>query len=231
MKITLNSPSNFLKNAGKISGVRSEAYSSAQNSVIKGLQHAQDYAYKHDIHLMIALMPFQATHETTWPEELLVVPSQHARRPLSRRSDPDSSSFAESQASKNIFQRDEERIIHGILPSCFRSMEICEQETKNCTGRGECKQIYEDKEGDKSCFRCACKAKEVKDENGNIIKRTGYGGPACQKRDISFQFWLIAGFSIAMIFLISWGVGLLYSIGQEELPSVLGAGVPGAKSR
>lgn len=45
------------------------------------------------------------------------------------------------------------------------------------------------------------------------------------------SFWLIAGFTVALVAAVSWGVGLLYSIGQEELPSVIGAGVAGPKAQ
>ena len=67
-------------------------------------------------------------------------------------------------------------------------------------------------------------------EDGTI-KTTQWGGPACQKKDISAAFWLLAGFSIVMMATVSWGVGLLFSIGQEDLPSVIGAGVAGPRAQ
>jgi len=56
---------------------------------------------------------------------------------------------------------------------------------------------------------------------------TYWGGPACQKKDISVQFWLFVGSGIILAFLVSAGIGMLYSMGSEELPSVIGAGVSG----
>lgn len=44
-------------------------------------------------------------------------------------------------------------------------------------------------------------------------------------------FWLLAGISIAMVATVSWGIGLLFSIGQEDLPSVIGAGVAGPRAQ
>ena len=44
-------------------------------------------------------------------------------------------------------------------------------------------------------------------------------------------FLLIAGFTIVMVATVSWGVGLLFSIGQETLPSVIGAGVAGPRAQ
>jgi len=58
-----------------------------------------------------------------------------------------------------------------------------------------------------------------------------WGGPACQKKDISAQFWLLAGLGIMLAATVSWGVGLLFSIGEEELPSVIGAGVAGPRAQ
>lgn len=40
-------------------------------------------------------------------------------------------------------------------------------------------------------------------------------------------FWLLAGFSVLMASLVSWGIGMLLTMGNEELPSVIGAGVSG----
>ena len=61
-------------------------------------------------------------------------------------------------------------------------------------------------------------------------KRTGWtlqswGGSACHKKDVSGPFWLIAIFSIVMAGLVSWAIALMYSIGEEKLPGVIGAGV------
>lgn len=54
---------------------------------------------------------------------------------------------------------------------------------------------------------------------------TYWTGTSCQKRDVSAQFILLAGFSILLVAVIAWSIGLLVGMGAEELPSVLGAGV------
>lgn len=64
-----------------------------------------------------------------------------------------------------------------------------------------------------------------------MIKTTQWGGPSCRKKDVSVPFFLLAGLAIALAAIISWGVGLLYSIGQEDLPSVIGAGVAGPRAQ
>jgi hypothetical protein len=44
-------------------------------------------------------------------------------------------------------------------------------------------------------------------------------------------FWLLAGISIMLISFVSYGIGLLISVGDTELPSVLGAGVSSARPK
>lgn len=55
-----------------------------------------------------------------------------------------------------------------------------------------------------------------------------WAGPACQKRDISSPFFLIASVSIIGTLAISAAIGLLFKVGQDELPGVIGAGVGSA---
>ena len=77
-------------------------------------------------------------------------------------------------------------------------------------------------------FFTSVKAKEV--EFGQVPEKrkvTYWGGPACQKKDISVQFWLFVGSGVVLAFLVSAGIGMLYTMGAEELPSVIGAGVSG----
>ena len=47
----------------------------------------------------------------------------------------------------------------------------------------------------------------------------------CQKEDVSVQFWLIAGSTIALVGAVTFAIGLLFSVGEEKMPGVLGAGV------
>jgi anti-sigma-K factor RskA len=57
-----------------------------------------------------------------------------------------------------------------------------------------------------------------------------WGGTACEKKDISTEFWLFASFGIAMTALVAGTVALLYNMGSDELPSVIGAGVAGPRT-
>ncbi|KAK7545535.1 hypothetical protein IWX49DRAFT_563483 [Phyllosticta citricarpa] len=120
--------------------------------------------------------------------------------------------------------------LKGILPACFSSQAACDTATNSCMGRGKCVKKYTDKDNNnKACFACKCAPQVNKTKAGT--KTTYYGGPACQKKDVSVPFWLFAGFAVAIAFTVSWGIGLLYSMGEEELPSVIGAGVSGPSSR
>lgn len=131
------------------------------------------------------------------------------------------------QASQNSTKR------KATLPICHSTKALCVNATDNCSGHGDCFKKYnttsddsEDNE-DKGCWACSCY------RNGTTInnRTTYWGGPACSKEDISAPFFLLAGLTIAMVAAISWGVGLMYSIGQEDLPSVIGAGVAGPSAR
>ena len=113
------------------------------------------------------------------------------------------------------------------IPSCHYSEAECISKTAGCATHGKCVKKYtekvsEDEEG-AECWACQCIPSRV--GSGQSFKTIYWGGPACQKKDISVPFLLFAGFTIAAVTTISYAIGLLYGIGEEDLPSVLGAGV------
>jgi hypothetical protein len=123
----------------------------------------------------------------------------------------------------------------GILPICFRTQDECVSKTNNCTGHGECGLLHKGQPGadarKRDCYGCRCTPTVVhvgEDKGMETKKKTTYwGGPACQKKDVSQPFWLFVGTGVVLGGLIAAGIGLLYSMGSEELPSVIGAGVSG----
>jgi hypothetical protein len=121
----------------------------------------------------------------------------------------------------------------GVLPLCQPSQEKCISATNNCSGHG----IPYRKPGDpsapsaKECWTCKCDNTVRRDKDGKVIKTTQWGGPSCQKKDVSVPFFLLAGLTLALVAIVGWGIGLLYSIGQEDLPSVIGAGVTGPRAQ
>ncbi|KAL5345749.1 hypothetical protein ACLOAV_009503 [Pseudogymnoascus australis] len=110
--------------------------------------------------------------------------------------------------------------IRGLPPLCYTSLESCTTSTQNCSGHGACFRKFgpaKDESG-ASCFACKCYGPDK-------TRKGHWGGAACQKQDISAQFWIIAGFSALLIGIVSYAIGMMFSIGSEKLPGVIGAGV------
>lgn len=117
------------------------------------------------------------------------------------------------------------------IPQCFTSQELCNSWTKNCSGHGECVNKYL-KDDKTACFSCQCKATiatRTGEADSRGEKTVHWGGNKCQKEDISVQFWLIAGFTVTIVGAVTFAIGLLYSVGEETLPGVIGAGVSRTK--
>ncbi|KAL8710894.1 MAG: hypothetical protein Q9225_007218 [Loekoesia sp. 1 TL-2023] len=120
----------------------------------------------------------------------------------------------------------------GILPVCHSSLDKLLDATNNCSGHGLPYLKHNGtSEKNPDCYACKCRKTVIDRGDSKGVKTVEWAGPACSKKDLSMPFWLLAGISIAMVATVSWGVGLLFSIGQEELPSVIGAGVAGPRAQ
>lgn len=141
------------------------------------------------------------------------------------------SSSSSSQSSSTSAASTRPSAPSGILPARYSSQDRCENVTNYCSGHGSCKLRHNYKVGNSMTqfYQCVCE-EEVRTVDGST-RTTVWGGPACQKRDISVEFWLLGGFTIVFVALISWGLMMLYAMGQEELPSVIGSGVSAPKSK
>jgi hypothetical protein len=130
--------------------------------------------------------------------------------------------------------------ITGVPKLCHSSLDACISSTNNCSGHGACYKKYGNTKNDTtstndtedtagSCFTCNCTATittfSYADGTRKHYTLEYWGGAACHKKDVSSPFWLIAIFTVVMIGLVGWGIGLLFSIGEEKLPGVIGAGV------
>lgn len=104
---------------------------------------------------------------------------------------------------------------------CFATLSSCISGSGNCTSHGSCQKKFASEDGSE-CYVCKC--------DSTLSNGTKYGGWACQKRDVSGPFWLILISSIVLMGLVGWGIGMLYSIGEEPLPGVISAGVSNTKS-
>jgi hypothetical protein len=191
----------------------------------------------------VVMMPRSATKSkrAAHPWGTYDIPSKEARRQnpeaiLSSQPVPAVSKVPDLEDFPVIIQAESSKgPVRGILPSCFTSMSACQTQTHNCSSHGECKLLHKGRGSGSNqetvdCYGCACAATiKHKDGKGMESQRTVtyWGGPACQKKDISVEFWLFVGSGVVLAFLISAGIGMLYSMGAEELPSVIGAGVSG----
>lgn len=153
-------------------------------------------------------------------------PSARQQQPEEPLSSP---STASSPSSPEVvpLQASTSPLPHGILPICHPTLQSCIATTNNCSGHGT---AYKKSGGAIDCFACKCSKTVLTDDEGRV-KTVYWGGPACQKKDISVPFFLLAGLSIALVGVVTWGIGLMASIGQEELPSVIGAGVAGPRAQ
>ncbi|KAL8909834.1 MAG: hypothetical protein Q9171_004858 [Xanthocarpia ochracea] len=121
----------------------------------------------------------------------------------------------------------------GILPVCQPNLEKLIDVTNNCSGHGTPYLKGKDlkNKDEHKCYACKCRKTVLSRGEGKGVKTIDWAGPACSKKDVSVPFWLLVGISIAMVATVSWGVGLLFSIGQEDLPSVISAGVVGPRAQ
>ncbi|KAK3397525.1 hypothetical protein B0T20DRAFT_412563 [Sordaria brevicollis] len=121
------------------------------------------------------------------------------------------------------------------IPQCFTSKKSCQDQTNHCSAHGECMNKWAGQNGTSEsdgpgCWACKCLATKVTREDDPSfpdwgLKLKHWGGPMCQKEDVSTQFWLIAGSTITLIGAVAFSIGLLFNVGEEKMPGVLGAGV------
>ena len=211
----------------------STPYWLAQEDLAKTFRHLADNA--HDLSGTIILMPphypnaKRSAHPYGTYEALpktLRTREQQSEEPLSIPSASQSSRPSQPQTLKAS------TLPAGIIPACHSTYDACVAATHDCTGRGTCYKKYSTTHGSQTsdCFACGC-VPTVRENPSGSKKTTVWGGAACQKKDVSMPFLLIAGFTIVMVATVSWGIGLLFSIGQETLPSVIGAGVAGPRAQ
>ncbi|KAJ5634903.1 hypothetical protein N7528_002745 [Penicillium herquei] len=118
----------------------------------------------------------------------------------------------------------------NLAPVCHVSNSSCTESTNSCSGHGHCYLKYgSGSEGAAgNCYACRCQETVVRKSDGSIQK-IQWGGPACQKKDISSPFFLIASVTVFAILAVGTAIGMLFSMGSQELPSVIGAGVGAPK--
>lgn len=120
----------------------------------------------------------------------------------------------------------QKKTVHG----CLQSLNECQTQTNNCSsGRGTCRNRNgnDTTYGPNQCFLCHC-SRTVNELNQGR-QTTYWAGSMCEKVDKSTPFWLLAGSAIALAGAVAFAIGLLFNVGAEELPGVIGAGVSRSK--
>ncbi|KAK4160172.1 hypothetical protein QBC43DRAFT_118499 [Cladorrhinum sp. PSN259] len=193
------------------------------------LPHVLKFVSNSDLEVLLLLLPESSRNSklSAWSTRAA---SDLKRRNFAEAVMTDFDSFAPTASpNTNTLSRAPKVPQKKILP-CYQTLSACTNATDSCSGHGECTNKYgkDDEEGIKACFTCKCMATVVSrgdEANGKGKKTIHWGGNACQKKDISVQFWLLAGFTIFIIGAVSFAITLLFNVGQEELPGVIGAGV------
>lgn len=226
---------------GKINGV-------GYTESIEDLKHAISRMARldKDFTSTIVLMPPSDPYEkrAVNPYEISNIPAHshispraqpQTEEPLSALTLPDTASSSPHPSPPETLSAETSTSpVRGILPVCHSSKKTAIFTTHNCSGHGVPYLKYQTRDSNDStllidCWACNCRNTVTKDSEGR--ERTVFwSGPACQKKDVSFAFWLLAGLGIGLAATISWGIGLMYSIGTEPLPSVIGAGVAGPRA-
>ncbi|EDR11558.1 uncharacterized protein LACBIDRAFT_313887 [Laccaria bicolor S238N-H82] len=131
-----------------------------------------------------------------------------------------SSSFERRQAqplqSQSPFPNPPAQQPIGSVSTCFTTLDICNNSTTSCSGRGQC---VEASKAGRTCFICTCGV--TKTGKGSKVKTERWAGQSCERKDVSGPFVLLTGTVIAMILLVVGSVTLLYSVGDQALPSIL----------
>ncbi|KAJ2917734.1 hypothetical protein MD484_g2619, partial [Candolleomyces efflorescens] len=104
----------------------------------------------------------------------------------------------------------------GAISTCFTTTDACQNNTNSCSGRGKC---VEASKGGRSCFVCACGVTTKGD--GPTLETTKWAGESCERQDVSSSFVLLAGTVLVLLIIIFGSISLLYSVGDQALPSIL----------
>lgn len=183
---------------------------SATSAMIKNLVKTSALAQQD---VLIVVVPAEAKISKTanWGPASQLIHKRANEKPLSSHESTAPVRPVMPMASSNMSQ------VRTTMERCSKDEKTCKSRTNSCSGHGKCSRKFSNDNGE--CWVCQCTSTKEK------FGRQYWGGPACQKKDISVQFWLLAGFAIFITSAVTWGIGLLYSMGSVELPSVLSAGV------
>ncbi|KAI9680065.1 MAG: killer toxin resistant protein [Caeruleum heppii] len=221
-------------------GINSEAYRKAVRAASHAVLSLSDAGHRRREHTIILFPPSTRKAKRcidSYGSSHLLDRSAVARGPAEKLLEDEPASDGYSLQNGNASSNSSRTPIKTTIPVCYSSFNSCMTATNHCSGHGRCFNKYsveddsKDPEKAKHCFACRCMRTVLHEAgDGKGGKTIQWGGAACQKKDISSSFFLIAGGSIFFMAAVAWAIGLLFSIGEEQLPGVLGAGVSGARA-
>ncbi|KAL2133268.1 hypothetical protein VTI74DRAFT_2611 [Chaetomium olivicolor] len=224
------------------------------DSLFDNLARVEKFVSNGDLELLLVALPESSRTSKFNHWSVAAAGAGTSGSDLRRRRDTetvlsDQQESVESNADTNVHQTDAKQPPtknsptksaprRKAIPQCFASFNACMTQTNNCSGHGECANKYgsgnftSPSTSAASCFTCVCKASVVERAEGARTKgrkTVHWGGNMCQKEDVSVQFWLIVGFTVTIVGAVTFAIGLLFGVGQEQLPGVIGAGVSRSK--
>ncbi|KAL2262068.1 hypothetical protein VTK26DRAFT_2595 [Humicola hyalothermophila] len=230
--------------AGPASVVRYDLRASPEtlDSLFNNLPRINKFVNNGDLELVLVVLPesSRSSKHNDWSAAAALVsgPSDlRRRREAAEAVISDANDDTTVAAGLNAAAASSKRA--KSIPQCFTSLSSCKNQTNECSGHGECVNKFAignataAAAGDSpACFVCVCKASIVERGEGGRTKgrkTVQWGGNMCQKEDVSVQFWLIVGFTVAVVGAVTFAIGLLFNVGEEPLPGVIGAGVSRSK--
>ena len=68
----------------------------------------------------------------------------------------------------------------GSISACFTTLDVCNNSTSSCSGRGTCVQASK---AGRTCFVCSCDVTKIGE--GNKVKTVTWAGQSCERQDVS----------------------------------------------
>lgn len=191
-------------------------------NVVHRLEQLSKLAKIGELETTLVLLP-PTTNSKAWSDQPLELRRRQAEQVMTSFDKTARPAAPTSSAAENpILHASRDRI-----PSCFTSEDSCVKATGNCSEHGSCMDRYAgqaSKTADTKCFACHCLS--TRSESGSLIH---WAGQSCARKDVSVAFWLFAGTTLAFVGILWLSVSMLFGIGQEKLPGVIGAGVSRSK--
>jgi hypothetical protein len=82
----------------------------------------------------------------------------------------------------------------GSISACFTSLDVCNNSTSSCSGRGTCVQASK---AGRTCFVCSCGV--TKTGEGNKVKTVTWAGQSCERQDVSGYVKSSAPYSVSWL--------------------------------